>query len=785
MSSSSPFILAHFKAIIYRRWILVKRSLKSLIGSLLTVVGFASLAVICYYLMKVLMIAKVVPISFNDLTNKNSNIMIEVAPELAEAANPYIDTLVDMFKNDTGLEPTVFRFNSRGELNSWMYNNSADRTGPGYIAVGVGFHDLASLGENHSNEFIIYFNSTEAGIYPIVTTLVARLEWKTLFGGDKDFSLAPVPLLKRLMNLVFGYLAPMLVGLSLLSIIPLLITQPIVDVNGEVRPYMISCNLSILCYWTATFTVDFVVWIAAVTLVWALFLACQVASFLDNKGIVLYSFIVSGPCFIVFCYCISFFFSSADAAPRQAFLVMTVALLIPVIVDVIIQENTPIWLEWLYACVPPLHVQRLLNYIVVNIGIWSHGVGHYFKHANAQTYLVMDWINIMIYGAILWIIETVRGSIQKRRAAKDFRGYDEFFRQEKARHPLTQEAINMEEAVRQSHDWAVRIENCSRLFFNTAGDPLPAVNSVSLGVKGGSLFGFLGANGAGKTTLIKMITSMLPPSEGTIELFGQDISTVNDHSLISICPQFNTHLCQEMTPLEHFRLYCMLYQMLPEEFESETRRLLSHLELEPIKDKPLRELSAGDIRKLAIALSFLGPARIMLLDEPTASLDPVARHLVHEMILQYKGDKTFMLCTHLLSEAESLCDMISIMIKGCIYTVGPPGYLSDKFGTEYRVDVMLEDDTEQTSEKCDEFFARSLPTARLAIARPKARIYNVPARNLLLPRLFTIMEHGRRNDAGFVYYTCSSSSLERVFMEIVKMSECDDVVYRPTGSKAD
>jgi ABC-type multidrug transport system ATPase subunit len=137
-----------------------------------------------------------------------------------------------------------------------------------------------------------------------------------------------------------------------------------------------------------------------------------------------------------------------------------------------------------------------------------------------------------------------------------------------------------------------------------------------------------------------------------------------------------------------------------------------------------------------------------------------------------------MLCTHLLSEAESLCDMISIMVKGCVYTVGSPGYLSGKFGTEYKVDVMLNDESQMTAEKCSAFFSKTIPTARLAIIRPKARIYNVPAGDFTLPELFTMMEEGRENDAGFSYYTCSSSSLERVFMEIVRMSESDDIVYQ-------
>jgi hypothetical protein len=116
------------------------------------------------------------------------------------------------------------------------------------------------------------------------------------------------------------------------------------------------------------------------------------------------------------------------------------------------------------------------------------------------------------------------------------------------------------------------------------------------------------------------------------------------------------------------------------------------------------------------------------------------------------------------------------MIKGCVYTVGSPGYLSDKFGTEFKVDVMLNDDSEESGQACDKFMRERLPTAVLSITRPKARIYNVPATDFTLPQLFTVMEEGKQGESGFNYYTCSSSSLERVFMEIVHMSEADDIV---------
>ncbi len=100
----------------------------------------------------------------------------------------------------------------------------------------------------------------------------------------------------------------------------------------------------------------------------------------------------------------------------------------------------------------------------------------------------------------------------------------------------------MENAVHNSYDWAVRIEDVSRLFINTAHKPIPAVNQVCLGIKECECFGFLGANGAGKTTLMNMITGILPPSAGTIEIFGQKIEDLNDTTVLSICPQFYSHL---------------------------------------------------------------------------------------------------------------------------------------------------------------------------------------------------------------------------------------------------
>lgn len=764
------FNTLHFKAILLRRWILIKRSVKTMVISVVGTLIFSLLAIVCQYLCVAFIKEQNEPITFNSLYRiDNGSLAVVVPPALSAQAQPFINNLVELFKEEKGFEPYVNNFTTGDELNSFLFELSKDKTKENFVLLGLEFISIAPL------KIKTYYNSTWSGAKILVNTQSRKVIWKTLLGEQPTFY--SVSLQARLLDMIFGQMGPMLIVCGLISITPLLISQPITDITGEVRPYMMSCTLTHIPYWLATFLVDFLLWLIVVTVAWAIFLAAQIVAFLDNIFNSWYTMAFGGPSLIFFCYCLSFLFNSPESASRQAFLILIVLLLIPMLVSIIRNKADPIWLTWVYSFIPHIALQRAMTSVFTYIGANSHTIDWYWHEESTNPYMIMQWLDIVLYVFILWLIESVRLRVQRNKVKRSFGNYTQFFEEQKAKHPITEEAKEMEEEVANSHDYAVRIEKASRLFFNTAGDPISAVNCVSLGVKQNSIFGFLGANGAGKTTLIKMITSLLPVSDGTIEIDGINIDDNKDPTIISICPQFNSHLCDEMTPDEHFKIYSMLFQLPPDEAAEKSEHLIQVMELADFRDKPIRELSGGDVRKLAIALSFLGPAKIILLDEPTASLDPVAQHKTHEMILQYKGQKTFMLCTHLLSEAEALCDMISIMIKGCVYTCGPPQYLSAKFGTEFKIDVLLADETEDSQQKLNKFFESHLPTAQLSIQRPSARIYSVPATDTTLHDLFVTMENGMTDDNGFVYYTCSSSSLERVFMEIVRISENEDMTF--------
>ena len=815
------------RAMFYRKLIGIKRSLGNVIANIIVTLIVSCLSII----VKVLMDTQVKNVfkdyNFNAYDDP-SNYIVIVADDYDNKyfQRRYVQVIEYLFKKDTGRDPIIKLFQNSTAANTWLYDCKMPGAETEYVTMGIilptefntsggnnltmmwndtvgitmqtalsaqnqSLIDLAIIYRielamltfypelNSSEWWDMYFGTGWESIDGISTAVAAMYQmggftepsnaeviWSLLTGQGKD--------------IVFSMIAPLLIAAGITSVISTMIPGPIHDIQGPIRSYMVSCSLEIFPYWFVTFVIDLIIWLIDVTLVWILFIVCSIKCFSENLGPSYYILAMTGPCFVLYIYVLSFIFTNPESAARNAFIVNVILLIIPVIVTLVtVDWNNPLtslqnvsWANWIYGLFPPLLMEGYMQNVFIYYQYNTEGMKYYFKtESTAHQYSYYIFIDIVLYAVILIIIEHWRLRVQRRNAKSNFGDYGEFFREQKAKHPVTQEAEAMANEVEHSHDYAVRIENVSRLFFNTEGKPIPAVNCVSLGVKKGSLFGFLGANGAGKTTLINMITSMLPPSDGHIEINGVDIMQENDPTLLSVCPQFNDHLCPDLTISEHFHFYSLLHRMSPEHERRNSERLLRLLDLTSFKDIPIRELSEGDVRKLAIALSFLGKAKIILLDEPTATLDPVSRRQVHEMILYYKGQKTFMLCTHLLSEAEALCDMISIMIKGNVYTCGSPQYLSSKFGTDFKIDMMLNDETEETGRKVDKFFEEKLPQAQISIKRPSARIYNVPASSIRLGQLFNIMEKGKDGDNGFNYFTCSSSSLEKVFMEIVRISE--------------
>ena len=750
----------HYKAMLYRKRITLKRSYKGLVGALVAIVLCSVLVIVVNLLFTSLGKTSIETLSFADLEYQEQGIAwIGGGPEVQD----YQRLLSNLYTSDTGRTLQFIEF-----ANNQEFKKAVTEEKKAFFNFALGF-DTANTSAN--DFFTVYYNESRATETIFGEYAITRLAWKLFFGNDSDWTVSLTSLKRREMDRSFGFIAPLLISFAVLAVVPLIMTEPINDITGPVRNFMISCELTIPAYWFATFTVDMMIWVVACMLMWLILAVSTISTFIDNLFNLWYALTLSGPSLILFLYCFSFCFSNPQWAISQAFLLLLVIEIVPVLLDVMILD-LPVGIEWFWSIFPPLYPQRILATMFLFTGAHKKSLSWFFTYKKSQAGLIMQLVMIVFWGCLLCIIEKARVIMRQWNAKRQFRRYMHVFEEQRAEHEMSDETAQMAEEVSRRTDFAIRVNNVSRLFFNAAGKPVTAVNHVSLGVEEGSTFGFLGANGAGKTTLIQMITSQLPVSAGEIEVMGSPITQMTEPQ-VAICPQFNTHLCPELTPTEHFKLYSMLFSS--ECTQEHIENLMSLLDFDDIKNVPIRDLSEGDCRKMAIALSFLGPAKVILLDEPTATLDSSSRLQVYELIKRYKGRKTFMLCTHLLGEAEALCDKLSIMVKGSVYTVGTPQYLSSKFGTEFKIDVMLHDETRACGDKCTSFMSSTVPEAILSIQRPKTRIYTVPSNSITLPALFERMEEGMSGkQSGIAYYTCSSSSLERVFMEIVKTSETEE-----------
>ncbi len=210
-----------------------------------------------------------------------------------------------------------------------------------------------------------------------------------------------------------------------------------------------------------------------------------------------------------------------------------------------------------------------------------------------------------------------------------------------------------------------------------------AVNGVSFEVSGGTIFGFLGPNGAGKTTIIKMLTTVLRPTSGSIRVNGYDPLSEQRQVRSSFGIVFqDPSLDSEMTALENLELHGVLYGIPSCARKQRTEKLLKLVELWDRRKEFVKNFSGGMKRRLEIARALLHEPRIVFLDEPTIGLDPQTRNHIWQYIKTLNAEQqiTVFFTTHYMDEADRVADEIAIIDHGVIVSRGTPGAI--KAGTQ-------------------------------------------------------------------------------------------------------
>ena len=197
-----------------------------------------------------------------------------------------------------------------------------------------------------------------------------------------------------------------------------------------------------------------------------------------------------------------------------------------------------------------------------------------------------------------------------------------------------------------------------------------AVNGIDFSVKRGEVFGLLGPNGSGKSTTVKLILGLLYPTRGTLKVLDESPRNVNIKRRIGYLPE-ESYLYRYLTSVETLDFFGALFGLVPDERRKRSEQLLEMVGLTNSKDRPVGEFSKGMARRIGLAQALVNDPDLVILDEPTAGLDPIGCREVKDLIrLLASRGKTVILCSHLLADVEDVCDNVVVLYGGKIRSQG-------------------------------------------------------------------------------------------------------------------
>jgi ABC-2 type transport system ATP-binding protein len=224
-----------------------------------------------------------------------------------------------------------------------------------------------------------------------------------------------------------------------------------------------------------------------------------------------------------------------------------------------------------------------------------------------------------------------------------------------------------------------------------------ALDGLSLTVNQGEIFGFLGANGAGKTTTLKLLMTLIFPTEGSARILGHDIGETSMHGRIGYLPE-NPYFYDYLTPREFLDFCGQIFGFSKSERSSRAKDLLARVRLNEDKwNTQLRKFSKGMLQRVGLAQALINDPEVVFLDEPMSGLDPIGRREVRDLIstLRQEG-KTVFMCSHILSDIEVLCDRVAILKGGRLAHVGYLDELRQHVAGRDSVEVVIRGTDETT-----------------------------------------------------------------------------------------
>ncbi len=214
-----------------------------------------------------------------------------------------------------------------------------------------------------------------------------------------------------------------------------------------------------------------------------------------------------------------------------------------------------------------------------------------------------------------------------------------------------------------------------------------AVRDLTLQVAPGQIYGLLGPNGSGKSTTLKIILGLVSPTRGKTEIFGQDSNLVSSRAAVGFLPE-NPYFYKYLTGRETLRFYGKLCGLRGARLKSRVEELLALVGLTSASERRLGVYSKGMLQRIGLAQALVQEPKLVVLDEPTAGVDPAGAREIRDLILDLKHRGiTVLLSSHLLGQVQEICDRVGILANGLLVREGP---LADLLAIENRIDLVFE-----------------------------------------------------------------------------------------------
>uniref|UniRef100_A0A8C0NPP3 ABC transporter domain-containing protein n=1 Tax=Canis lupus familiaris TaxID=9615 RepID=A0A8C0NPP3_CANLF len=411
-----------------------------------------------------------------------------------------------------------------------------------------------------------------------------------------------------------------------------------------------------------------------------------------------------------------------------------------------------------------LGISRLLKLELKQIGVrWDN----IWRPVNLEDNLIFGYILLMLlldaflYGLVTWYMETIfpgQCGVPQPWYFFLLRSYwlgETKIREKKEVKNCGQTPNKHFEAEPTSLVAGIQIKHLHKVF--EFGDKV-VVNNMSLNLFKGQITILLGQNGAGKTTILSLLTGRYPPTREEVYIHGFDISKniMEIRKNLGFCPQQDL-LFNDMTISEHLFFYSCLSLFFKFYFSSEKRDTLS------------KALSGGMKRKLSIIIALMGGSQVVLLDEPSSGMDPVSRRATWELLQQYKQNRTILLTTHSMDEADLLGDRIAIMVRGTLQCCGSSVFLKQTYGAGYH--IVMEKESHCDVEKISEIIHSHIPDATV-------ENFTGAELSFILPKEYThrfeaLIDHleKKQKELGIASFGASITTMEEVFVKVNNLAD--------------